>query len=186
MVAQVRTKSTSKHNNSTRVPSRTHGGKLESRKGEVIRRVLEGVPYRQIASEFGAKFDGIAEFVERNKVEIQALKDRAAEQQADLWIMDRRKTTQVLQRLVRRLDDNMNEADPGRDFAALAREQTTAITTAYKINDMLPRSGINLSVDARNQTLNILEGTRLSPDEIKQLLDAPNRDRAEVIEHDNR
>lgn len=142
--------------------------KLESRHGEVVRGILSGEPYERIATRFNASLDGVKQFAIRHQEEIDSLRQQANQAQADLWITDRRKTSIVLQRVVRQLDDRMPVAF-GSDAAALAREVNRTIQTAYKVNDMWPKT-TGVTVDNRTQTVNFLEATRLSADEVQELL----------------
>jgi len=61
----------------------------------------------------------------------------------------------------------------GTDAAALAREINRTIQTAYKVNDMWPKT-TGVTVDNRTQTVNFLEATRLSTEEVQELLGGNN------------
>ena len=167
--AQTRTRST---NTPKPIQNYSRTSKLESRQGEVIRAILSDKTQEQVAAEFGVSRLGIVKFTERHRAEIDALIERAKREQEDLWIMDRRKTSVVLQRTVRKLDERMPVAF-GTDAAALAREINRTIQTAYKVNDMWPKT-TGVTVDNRTQTVNFLEATRLSTEEVQELLGGNN------------
>lgn len=143
--------------------------KLKAKDSLILSRMLDDVVYAEIAKEVGVSEVTIKRFAQKHQTELAALRERRNEATADLWITDKRKVSELLQRQTARLWRDYKTAEGGRDKAAMAREITSSLQLAARMNDMLPRGGVNLSVDARNQSVTLLDSTRLPPEEVARL-----------------